>query len=195
MNGTDSYSASNPGPGLQGGTPAPPSGATRRVPVFVWVLVGLAAFFFLCIIPLFVLLTIPTLGHMKKHANEVEAMKSIQTIEQAEMMYSVTYPSHGYACSLRALGGDPNAGPPSPDAAQMLPSDLASGIMYGYIFNLSNCTKVNQSGTDRVTGYTITAVPQIPGKTGTRGFCSDEFGAIKYDPTGGTQCIQPLESR
>jgi hypothetical protein len=47
---------------------------------------------------------------VKKHANEIAAMKSIQTIEQAELMYSETYPSHGYACSLRALGGEPSAG-------------------------------------------------------------------------------------
>jgi type IV pilus assembly protein PilA len=174
--------------------PPPPSGI-RKVPVFVWVLVGLGAFFFLCIVPILILITIPHFSHMKKYANEFSAMKSIQTIEQAETMYSVTFPSHGYACSLRALGGDPNAGQPSADAALLIQNDLASGIKQGYIFNLSNCTKVSLSGTDRVTGYTITAVPQTPGKTGTRGFCSDESGAIKYDPTGGTNCTQPLESR
>jgi type IV pilus assembly protein PilA len=132
---------------------------------------------------------------MRNQASEAAAIRSLRTIQQAELMYSVTYPSHGYTCSLRALGGDPNAGPASADAAQILPGDLASGFKSGYIFNLSNCTQVSQHGTDRVTGFTITAVPQTVGKTGHRGFCSDEFGAIKYDPTGGTQCIQPLEIR
>jgi type IV pilus assembly protein PilA len=132
---------------------------------------------------------------VKKHANEIAAMKSIQTIEQAELMYSETYPSHGYACSLQALGGDPSAGQPSADAAQLLQTDLASGIKSGYIFAIMNCAKVSLRGTDRVTGYTVTAVPVTPGKTGHRGFCSDESGVIKYDPTGGIQCIQPLESR
>jgi type IV pilus assembly protein PilA len=28
------------------------------------------------------------------------------------------------------------------------------------------------------------------GKTGNRGFCSDEFGTIKQDPAGGTNCVQ-----
>ncbi len=135
------------------------------------------------------------MGHMKKQAGEAAAIQSIRTIQQAELMYSATYPSKGYACSLRALGGDPSAGPPSVSAAQLLQNDLASGPTSGYIFAISNCTKVNQSGTDRVTGYTITAVPQTVGKTGSRGFCSDEYGAIKYDPTGGTQCVQPLELR
>lgn len=194
MTGTDSSGTGNPEPGFQGPAPAPASGG-RRVPIFVWVLVGCAAFFFLCIIPILALIAIPTLGSVKKHANEIAAMKSIQAIEQAEMQYSVTYPSHGYACSLRALGGEPSAGLPSADAAQILPTDLAAGSRDGYIFTINNCAKVSLHGTDRVTGYTVTAVPVTPGKTGHRGFCSDESGVIKYDPTGGTQCIQPMESR
>jgi type IV pilus assembly protein PilA len=190
---TDSSGAGNQEPEA-GPAPVPASGA-RRIPIFVWVLIGVAAFIFLCIIPLFVFLTIPTLGRMKNQANEIAAMKSIQTIEQAELMYSETYPSHGYACSLRALVGDPSAGPPSADAAQVLPNDLATGSRDGYIFTINNCAKVSLHGTDRVTGYTVTAVPVTPGKTGHRGFCSDESGAIKYDPTGGTTCTQPLELR
>lgn len=186
--------AGNPAPGLQGGTPSPPSGA-RKVPVFVWVLVGVAVFFIVFIVPILALLAIPTFGSVKKQANEIAAIKSIQTIQQAEMMYSENYPSHGYACSLRALGGDPSVGPPSAEAAQMLPNDLASGFKYGYIFTISNCASVSQNGTERVTGYKLTAIPQTPGKTGSRGFCSDAFGAITYDPTGGIQCVQPLESR
>ncbi len=173
--------------------PQPPV-EKQRVPVFVWVLVGVAVFL-LAGIPLIMLLAIPNFDHMKKQANEIAAMKSMRAIQEAEMMYSTNYPSRGYACSLRALGGDPNAGPPSAEAAQLLPGDLASGFKSGYIFNLSNCTSVSQNGTERVTGYILTAVPQTPGKTGSRGFCSDTFGAIKYDPTGGTQCVQPLESR
>jgi type IV pilus assembly protein PilA len=110
-------------------------------------------------------------------------------------MYSETYPSHGYSCSLRALGGDPSAGQPTAEAAQLLQGDLASGIKFGYIFTISNCAKVSLSGTERITGYTVTAVPQTVGKTGHRGFCSDASGVIKYDPMGGTNCTQPLEMR
>jgi type IV pilus assembly protein PilA len=194
MNGTESAGAGNQASGLTDRTPQSPSGA-RRVPVFVWVLIGAAAFFFLCIICLLALLAIPTLNTSKKQAYEYSAIQSVRTIQQAELMYSETYPSHGYACSLRALGGDPSAGQPSAGAAQLLPNDLALGIKSGYVFTISNCTRASLSDTERVTGYTITAVPQDVDKTGRRGFCSDEFGAIKYDPTGGTNCTQPLESR
>lgn len=194
MIGTGSSAAGNPASGRPGQT-APPPPVARRVPVFVWVLAGVGAFLFLCLIFLLAFLAHPTLNASKKQANEYSAIRSVRAILQAELMYSFTYPSHGYACSLRALGGDPNAGQPSADAAQLLQNDLASGFKSGYIFAISNCTKASQGSIDRVTGYTITAVPQSPGKTGIRGFCSDEFGAIKYDPMGGTNCKQPLESR
>jgi type IV pilus assembly protein PilA len=194
MNGTDTSGAGNPESGIQGQATAPAIGA-RRVPIFVWVLVGLAAFFFLCILPIVALIAIPTLSSVRNHANESAAIHSLGAIQQAELMYSVTYPSRGYACSLQALGGDPNAGPSSAEAAQLLPNELASGPTSGYIFTINNCAKVSLHGTDRVTGYTVTAVPVTPGNTGHRGFCSDESGAIKYDPMGGTNCIQPMESR
>jgi type IV pilus assembly protein PilA len=106
------------------------------------------------------------------------------------MQYESTFPSNGYACSLAALGGDPKSGAPTAAAAQVLQPDLATGIKSGYIFNITNCTKVNLNGTDRITGYQITAVPQSIGKTGNRGFCGDESGAMKQDPAGGTNCVQ-----
>ena len=74
----------------------------------------------------------------------------------------------------------------------MLQGDLTSGVKSGYIFTIGNCTKVNLNGTDRITGYQVTAVPLTVGKTGNRGFCSDQFGTIKFDPAGGTNCTQNL---
>jgi len=194
MNETDSSGAINQGSGLPSGMPQSPSGS-RRVPVFVWIIIGAAAFIFLCTLLFLVLLAVPALHSSKKQANEFAAIRSVRSIQQAELMYSVTYPSRGYSCSLRTLGGDPGAGPPSAEAAQVLPNDLASGINSGYVFVIGNCNRVSLSDTERVTGYTITAVPQDVGKTGSRGFCSDESGTIKYDPVGGTNCTQPLELR
>ena len=144
----------------------------------------------IAIILILMLMAIPTIGGLKKQANEVSAQNSVQVIMKAEMQYESTFPANGYACSLAALGGDPKSGAPTPTASQLLQGDLASGIKSGYIFNISNCTKVNLNGTDRITGYQITAVPQNVGKPGNRGFCSDEFGTIKQDPAGGSNCVQ-----
>jgi type IV pilus assembly protein PilA len=147
----------------------------------------------IAIILILMLMAIPTIGSMKKYANETSAKKSLQTIEQAEMQYETTFPANGYACSLTALGGDPSAGPPTATAAQILQTDLAAGVKAGYIFTISNCPKVTVNGADRFTGYQLTAVPETVGKTGDRGYCSDQFGTIKQDPAGGTNCTQPIQ--
>jgi type IV pilus assembly protein PilA len=147
----------------------------------------------MAIIAILMLIAIPTVGSLKKRANDLSAIQSIRAISQAELQYESTYPSSGFACSLQALGGDPKAGAPSPTNAQMLQGDLSSGIKSGYIFNITNCTKVNLNGTDRITGYQVTAVPQTVGQTGDRGFCSDQFGTIKADPAGGTNCTLAIQ--
>lgn len=145
------------------------------------------------IILILMLVAIPTAGKIKKHADELSAQKSLQTIEQAESMYESTYPTSGFACSLTALGGDPGTGPPSATAAGMINGELATGIKSGYVFNITNCTKVTVNNGDRITSYTATAVPATPGKTGDRGFCLDSGGAMKADPAGGTNCTQMVQ--
>lgn len=146
----------------------------------------------MAIIAILMLIAIPTMGNMTRYANETSAVKSIQAINLAESQYTTTFPSNGYACSLTALGGDSKSGPPTPTNAEMLQTDLASGVKSGYQFTISNCTKNTQNGNDRVTGYTVTATPLTVGKTGNRAFCSDESGSIKFDPAGGTNCTQNL---
>jgi type IV pilus assembly protein PilA len=140
------------------------------------------------IILILMLVAIPTAGKIRKHANELSAQKSLQTIEQAESMYESTYPTSGYACTLTALSGEASAGPPSATSAQMINGELATGIKSGYLFNISNCTKSTANNTERITGYTITAVPATPGRTGDRGFCLESGGVIKSDPAGGSNC-------
>jgi type IV pilus assembly protein PilA len=146
----------------------------------------------MAIIAILMLIAIPTMGNMTRYANETSAQQSVRAINMAESQYSTTYPASGYACSLTALGGDPHSGPPTPTSAQVLQQDLATGIKSGYQFAIGNCTKNSANGTDRITGYQITATPLTVGKSGNRTFCSDESGAIKFDPTGGTNCTQNL---
>ncbi len=147
----------------------------------------------IAIILILMLMAIPTIGSLKKKANETSAINSIQVIQKAETLFSSTYPTSGYACSLPALGGDPASGAPSPTSSQLLQQDLATGDKSGYLFSIGNCTKVTINGQDRFTGYVVTAVPETVGKTGDRGFCSDQFGTIKSDPTGGANCTQPVQ--
>ena len=149
----------------------------------------------IAVILILMLMAMKTIGSMKIKADEVSAINSLRVITQAEIEYDSTYPANGYACDLKTLGGVPGSGLPTPTSAQLLDNDLASsGFKAGYNFKVSNCEKVTVNGTDRITGYQLTAVPAAPGKTGNRGFCTDEFGgAPKYDPNGGTACTQSLQ--
>ena len=147
----------------------------------------------MAIIAILMLIAIPTVGALKKHANQISAMQSIRAIQQAEMQYSSTYPTNGYACTIAALGGESSSGAPSPAAAQILQGDITSGHKSGYVISISNCQKVTVNGTDRNTSYTVTAVPETVGKTGDIGFCSDDGGPIKSDPAGGTNCTQLVQ--
>src|SRR5580692_12894936 len=88
----------------------------------------------MAIIAILMLIAIPTVGSLKKNANRLSAIQSIRAIQQAEMQYESTYPANGYACDLKALGGDPAAGAASPTAAQILQPDISSGYKSGYIF-------------------------------------------------------------
>jgi type IV pilus assembly protein PilA len=143
------------------------------------------------IIVILMLIAIPTSRTIKKHANELSAQKSLQTIEQAESMYESNYPTSGFACTLQALGGD--AGTPSATSAQLLNGQLTTGIKDGYIFNITCTSKVTVNNADRVTAYTLSAVPATPGRTGDRGFCLDSGGAMKADPAGATNCTQMVQ--
>src|SRR5277367_7058669 len=138
-------------------------------------------------------LAVPQLLKLRKQANETSAVQSLRTIGQSELQYNSAYPANGFACSLATLGGDPKSGAPTAQSAQLVTPDLASGQKAGYTFAISNCTKVTVNNQDMYTSYEITAVPNAVGKTGDRGFCTDENNTIRYDPAGGTNCTQPIQ--
>jgi len=146
----------------------------------------------MAIIAILMLIAIPTVGSLKKKANDLSAQQSVRAIHEAEIQYQSTYPSNGYACTLPALGGEPSSGAPSAAGAQILQGDLTSGFKSGYIFTITCKDKVTVNSMDRYNSYLVTAVPQTVGKTGDRAFCSDESGTIKFDPAGGTNCTQSL---
>jgi type IV pilus assembly protein PilA len=138
-------------------------------------------------------LAVPQLLKVKKTADETSAIQTMRTIASAEANYMVSYPS-GYACPLSVLGGDPKSGAPTAQAAQLIdPSFADSGAKSGYTFTVTCGSKVTINNQDIYSSYAVIGVPQTVGKTGDRGFCSDENNIIKVDPDGGNNCTQPLQ--
>ena len=88
---------------------------------------------------------------------------------------------------LVLFGGAPGSGPPTPSSAQLIRTDLASGHKSAYIFNITNCVRASNAGTDYVKGYRVPAVSDAAGKTGVRRFCGEQNGgSSQYNPLGGT---------
>jgi len=117
----------------------------------------------------------------------------LRMLNAMEREYSATYPDRGFAWSLENLGGNLNAGPPTADAAQLIPEDVASGNKAGYTLSFTGCTKSIVNNKARVTGYKIIAVPNVKNRSGDYGFCTDESAQIRYDPNGGTNYTELLK--
>ncbi|HVN92192.1 MAG TPA: hypothetical protein VMT38_00775 [Terracidiphilus sp.] len=140
-----------------------------------------------------VMVALPTLLRARRQADEASAVASLHTIVTSEVMYESTYPAKGYACSLSQLGGDPQAGQPSPQSAQLIDNVLASGHKAGYTFTITHCVPLAANGGQTGAGFQVTAVPSDSRQGHARGFCSDETGVILADPNGGSNCTDPLE--
>jgi len=119
---------------------------------------------------------------------ELTATEVLRTICMAQWEYKDTYPSRGYACSLAALGGDAKSNPSTPEAAGLLPSDIANGHNSGYAYQIRDCKIEKIDGADKVTSFTVTAVPEGIAKKISRGFCINESAIIKVDRDGGANC-------
>ena len=130
-------------------------------------------------------IAIPNLLRSRMAANEASAVGSLRTINTAEVTFSTTYPTTGFG-NLGVLGGTASNCAGSTYAtssnACLIDDVLANTkIKSGY-----NFTATAGSGTPSVT-YTSLAVPSANGQSGSRAFCSDQSGVIRFN-AGGTAC-------
>ena len=109
---------------------------------------------------------------MSSFGGDAAVLAAMQTILKAENTYSSTYPSMGYTCTLSDLDGF-GGGTPNEHQAMLIPSGLAGGKKYGYIFTLSGCSGIP------ATTFHLAAVPGV-NNPGRRALCSDQTGAIRY---------------
>ena len=157
--------------------------------VLIVAIVGACCVGGVTIVLLLAALAIPAMQATIRHTNETSAINTLKFLTTEQQNYNATYPEHGFSCSLSAMGGSPQSGPETAEAAQLIGADVAAGRKAGYAFAISNCVKQK----DQVISYKLTAVPVSPGHTGTRGFRTDQDGQITVDPNGGVNCTQPLQ--
>lgn len=121
-------------------------------------------------------ISIPNYWKARMAANESAATQAIRTINSAEIAYLTAYPTVGYA-SITALAGASPCTATSANAC-LIDNNLATATAppgkSGYVYGLTNTAST----------YYVSAVPNAPATSGTRGFCSTEDGIIRYNSTG-----------
>jgi hypothetical protein len=125
-----------------------------------------------------VFLSIPILDgpNSRRAANEAVTVGALRTLNKFQNEYASKSAERGFACHL--LQFKTLASLKDLYAADEF---LTSGTRSGYRFELTNC-QPDACGVAK--HYQITAVPLEPGRSGVRAFCSDESGALWYDPKG-----------
>ena len=133
-------------------------------------------------------IAIPNLLRSRSAANEASAVRSLRTVDTAEVTYASTYPSAGYATNLAALGPGSNAGNTSATSTNAVLLDSVVGCSTattsgssctksGYIITLTGGTAVNGV----VYSYSVAADPVTSNQTGVRHFYSATPGYIHYN--------------
>jgi type IV pilus assembly protein PilA len=124
-------------------------------------------------------IAIPNLLRSRMAANEASAVGSLRTINTAEVTYSTTYTSIGFA-DLPALGGTAPCTTATSTGACLLDDVLSNTkVKSGYNFAVANLT-----GSPVIVTYNVTAVPTVVGQSGQRGFFTDQSGVIRYTLDG-----------
>jgi type IV pilus assembly protein PilA len=135
-------------------------------------------------------IAIPNLLRARIAANEASAVASIRTINTAQVTYTMSYPSDGYAQTLASLGPTAVGTCAAPTSSNACIIDYAlstataggaSGAKSGYIFGMA-AIQGAAAGTTPYISYGVGAAPQSYNTSGVRRFCSAEDGVERFDP-------------
>jgi prepilin-type N-terminal cleavage/methylation domain-containing protein len=142
-------------------------------------------------------IAVPSFLHSRMAANEASAAGSLHNIATAQVTYSLTYPTLGFAPDLNTLGPGPTTtATASSSNGQMLDSVLgctagvgtASCQKSGYNFNITAGAGIPLGS------YSVNANPVTLGQTGQRYFYTDSSGLIHYNTAQiATSADQPIQ--
>jgi hypothetical protein len=107
---------------------------------------------------------------------DASVLAAMRTIVNAEKIYRATYGSVGFTCTISDLDGF-GGGEPNEHQAMLIPSTLASGRKFGFVFSLSGCSGSGGGG------FELTAAP-VGTFSGRKAFCGDQSGAIRASEDG-----------
>jgi prepilin-type N-terminal cleavage/methylation domain-containing protein len=144
-------------------------------------------------------IAIPNLLRSRIAANEASAVGSLRTLVTAQVTFATTYPTVGFAGAFANLA-PPGAGvSPSSTAADLIDTNLASGVKSGYTYGSTAMSAATNTGDAifAVTGagtpvvnvtFIVFGGPVSKNRTGIRNFCTDEGGVIRQGNNPDTDC-------
>jgi type IV pilus assembly protein PilA len=131
-------------------------------------------------------IAIPNLLRARIAANESSAVQSIRTMNTAQITYQSTYPTVGYSATQTALG---------PSAVACTTPASTNACLIDYVLAQATASTTPKSGyyfSEGVTAggginndYTFGGSPAVLNQTGTRGFCSNSDGVIRFTTPAG----------
>ena len=142
-------------------------------------------------------IAIPNLLRAKISANESSAVGSVRNVITAQVSYSSTYNSNGFALTLDNLGPGvgnascPVATGPTAAAACLIDSALSgsmsggaiNAVKSGYGFStVGACPVPGANGAIIQTCFTAGAEPVTFNQSGTRAFCAGDDGVVRALP-------------
>jgi type IV pilus assembly protein PilA len=127
-------------------------------------------------------IAIPNLIKSKMAANEASAVGSLRTIVTSEVAQATACPNVGFTATLTDL----NTGGSCAPIANEIDTTLAGGSKSGYNFTLAPGAGVGPPETT----FLANAKP-LSASSGTRYFCTDETGVIRYTTDGSTPVCGP----
>lgn len=140
-------------------------------------IMGYVSIAFIPVILIIAAIAIPNMLHTKIAANDSAAASVVQTVNTAQITYSVTYPSKGYARDLATLGPGPGGtcGTPSETYACSIDDAVANrNEKAGYRFNMTAVCD------DTCSDYLVVASPISSASSGSRTFCSTSDDVVRF---------------
>jgi len=124
-------------------------------------------------------IAIPSFMRSRVAANQASAVASLRTLDTAEVSYALTF-NTGYSVDLFSLAPPvPADGPPTPTAAGLIDSILATGFKSGYSFTY---TPGPADSAGAILSYEMNAAP-VSSNTGSVYYYTDQTGVIRQNST------------
>ena len=136
-------------------------------------------------------IAIPSLLRSRIAANEASAAYSLKAVNTAQTTYATAFPQVGFADDLAKLGAPAGGAPFTSNRAGIL--DFVLGCATQPCFKSGYDFRIANTAGSPVASYSAFGTPQVLGKTGTRGFCTDPSNVITVDVNGSTNCTTPLQ--